>query len=153
MPTLEAGRELDALVAEKIFGWQRRPFECNAEQRVVVPPDWTDFSVDYWLGRDIYEHVPAYSTDIAAAWQVVERLRDLGCNHFSLEWEQPYDDRPRRDREADPQERPWLFAFNAPRHLSGSPSIGMPDPVVLHASTAPLAICYGALIAVGAAYP
>lgn len=139
--TMSAGRELDAIVAEKVMGFIP-----------VGPGEYWNSLVKWRTDRDYFEECQEFSTDIAAAWQVVERLQSLGCNHFSLDWEQPYDNRPRHEREADPQERPWLFAFNAPRHLSGSPSVGMPDPVVLHAPTAPLAICYGALIAVGVAY-
>jgi hypothetical protein len=46
------GRELDALIAEKVFK--------NLEPMDVVPL-----------------HIPHYSTDIAAAWLVVEKLREL----------------------------------------------------------------------------
>ena len=46
---MPAGRELDALVAEKVMGWDHYPSK--------------------------HEIVPAYSTDIAAAWEVVEKMR------------------------------------------------------------------------------
>ena len=48
---MNAGRELDALVAEKVFGWT----------------------------GGHYESLP-FSTDIAAAWEVVERLRSRGIS-------------------------------------------------------------------------
>jgi hypothetical protein len=72
MSDLDAGRELDALVAERVMGWQ-----------------WNDYTVNY--GNDDYRTVrglfdvkgsfdshdrfPEYSTDIAAAWRVVEKLK------------------------------------------------------------------------------
>ena len=46
MTTLQAGHELDALVAEKVMGWA--PGERGT---------------------------PAFSTSIAAAWEVVEKMR------------------------------------------------------------------------------
>lgn len=47
----EAGRELDALIAEKVMG---------------IPEDSPQMEFD---------GPPAYSTDIASAWQVVEKLQ------------------------------------------------------------------------------
>jgi hypothetical protein len=64
----QAGRELDALVAEKVFGtkvhWSegQRPVPCDGE------PYYTSDSENpggYYLNA-----LPAYSTDIAAAWAV-----------------------------------------------------------------------------------
>ncbi|HAM42103.1 MAG TPA: hypothetical protein DCP69_12450 [Candidatus Omnitrophica bacterium] len=66
---LPAGRELDALVAEKVMGW--------------TITAWA--SGEPWGNREIFEpsgrgphrkaaHVPTYSTDIAAAWEVVKKL-------------------------------------------------------------------------------
>lgn len=121
MPTLEAGRELDALVAEKIFGWQRRPFECNAEQRVVVPPGWTDFSSRYWWGKDINSQVPAYSTEIGAAWQVAECFDEVQL------WKGPHGWSCRMERGED-------------EHVQHGEA--------LRADTAPLAICRAALAAI-----
>lgn len=53
---IQAGREMDALIAEKITGF--KPVTMTAG----IPPHF------------IY---PQYSTDIAAAWQVIERLKKL----------------------------------------------------------------------------
>lgn len=66
--TIPAGRAMDALVAEKVMGLHR--------------------SMEQGLGEDVYEEwrnaegcrvrpygtLPNYSTDIAAAWEVVEKL-------------------------------------------------------------------------------
>lgn len=55
------GRALDAAVAERVMGWTG-----------------VDKALDDWTGiRDgnTWCVVPPYSTDLAAAWEVVERLR------------------------------------------------------------------------------
>ena len=52
---LEAGRELDALVAEKVFNYDGICQVAGCSER----------------------HDPRYSTDIAAAWLVVEKLQQL----------------------------------------------------------------------------
>lgn len=61
---MEAGRELDAVVAEKVMGWKKTPVDNYPWQ--MLPPDATELKV---------KSCPRYSTDIAAAWQVVERFR------------------------------------------------------------------------------
>jgi hypothetical protein len=61
---LNPGRELDALVAEKVMG---RRFTRHLCEPGTPPHEWVD------------SDVPEYSTDIAAAWGVVEKLRE----HFA----------------------------------------------------------------------
>lgn len=58
----EAGRELDALVAEKVMG------------RILIPDE-----VLKHTSATNFEDIPAYSTDISAAWQVVEKMLELGA--------------------------------------------------------------------------
>jgi hypothetical protein len=104
---MEAGREMDALVAELVMGWEKRVFGDG---------------VDYWHlpGGAICElDAPHYSTDIAAAWQVVEKLP------FSVYVEVRWDG---KNAEA------WFD--------SGSQTWEASAP------TAPLAICRAALLAV-----
>ncbi len=61
---MKAGRELDALVAEKVMGWQvHRDIARSNLPRFVRKPD----------GFDVV--LPAFSTDIAAAWEMVEEVR------------------------------------------------------------------------------
>lgn len=69
-------RRIDALVAEKVMGWVKKTAECNNEQVVLVPPDWTDLSVKRWLGHDLHELVPHYTTSWDAAGLVVEAMLD-----------------------------------------------------------------------------
>jgi hypothetical protein len=80
---VNAGRELDALVAEKVMGLTviRTPFV----PRDVTPrgTHFTDEAVTEW--RRTYPNsvevnrVSRYSTDMTAAWQMVGRLKEL--NH------------------------------------------------------------------------
>jgi hypothetical protein len=68
--TTKPGRELDALVAEKVMGWS----DCRFKDGRVVDG----------LGRDQYnktaQSIPHYSTDIAAAWLVVDGLMAQGLS-------------------------------------------------------------------------
>ncbi len=74
-PTHPAGRELDALVAERVMGWKR-----PTKKRDVT-----------WYRADGSgcgaENIPHYSTDISVAWQVVEKMC---ANNYSFDagsWE------------------------------------------------------------------
>lgn len=67
---MNAGRELDALVAEKVMGW--------TEVRPCPDEDMREYGEDLW-GRPPggplnSQNVSAYSTDIAAAWEVVDNI-------------------------------------------------------------------------------
>ena len=85
--SMKAGPELDKLVAEKVMGWvltQDGPGEGAWED---------DYSADYgrWMPSDspgagphAWETVPSYSTNIAAAWEVVEKVSELSDGHFTL---------------------------------------------------------------------
>ena len=67
-------RELDALVAEKVMGWQdARAFFPWPESGVMLD-NYAMMPPHGGAIRDI-AHVPHYSTDIAAAWEVWETLR------------------------------------------------------------------------------
>jgi len=72
---MKAGRKLDSLVSEKVFG-EKYPFDKKLK--------------DYyrpWVEDPIaYEPCPYYSSDIEAAWQVVEKLLSLLPNQdFHIE--------------------------------------------------------------------
>lgn len=63
MSDLPAGRELDALIAEKVMG-------LRIEHREP-----------YWTHSDPHQlPIPTYSTSIADAWEVVEKLRSDDFN-------------------------------------------------------------------------
>lgn len=65
---LEAGRELDALVAEKVMGYPKEIISINGS---VKSPNGD------WMVREIDE----YSTDISAAWEVAEKLGSFWIDH------------------------------------------------------------------------
>lgn len=63
---MKPGRELDALVAEKVMGWK-----YSQHAMTWYPPGL--HPAQNMLDHDIL----AFSTDIAAAWTVVEKLRNF----------------------------------------------------------------------------
>lgn len=102
--------KIDSLVAEKVMGWIKAPETSVLKSMWVVPP----------MGN-VYPKLPNFSTDIKAAWMVVEKLRADGY-YFCLD-------------EGDRGEYCCIFA----------------NPNVYRAEeeTAPLSICLAALEAVG----
>lgn len=116
---MEPGRELDALVAEKVMGlrveWgQDTPCpDCDEVGRYCGGRAWCS-PCRAWY----YSAYKDYSTDIAAAWEVVERLVAGGERHFVVE-----------------KAGAWLVRFREGDWLPGE--------------TAPHAICLAALRAVG----
>lgn len=111
---MNAGRELDALVAEKVMGWTFRTF-----------PEGVCPNVKHWYCGEQYVLMKPFSTDIAAAWRVVEKLVSDG-RVFIVKGD------GLRDGDFNPK---WtVLCDNHPR---------------TDAATAPLAICLAALQAVG----
>ncbi len=126
---MPAGRELDALVSEKVMGWVWIAFEIAHTTDVVRRPypgdSWdvqhgrrADFTEPIAYGWD--SNLPHYSTDIAAAWRVVDRRK--GEYTFILSYNQ--------------HEHTWWVCFDPVNHYEA------------RADTAPLAICRAALKAV-----
>lgn len=103
--TLQAGRELDAMVAERVMGWKVVGYvdawgECGPEEPMAEPgdhPAYVEECICEWVrqnnveyGKDpehgwIHGHswqclaiVPEHSTSVAAAWEVVEKMRERG---------------------------------------------------------------------------
>jgi hypothetical protein len=88
---LSPGCELDELIAEKIMGWTR--YDQHPSSRIQIDPELTRVSMQYFdqydylvdrrpwwvpLGSrliDATTEIPNYSTDISAAWELVEKLR------------------------------------------------------------------------------
>ena len=116
---MNAGRDLDALVAEQVFGCKiKHDTGFNFVQQKRLPTMYCQSAG--------HEHVnfPMYSTSISAAWEVVEKLmpRDivLAFNQTAKKWYLRYGDCHRNIKTDGPL-----------------------------ANTAPLAICLAALKAVG----
>lgn len=66
---LEAGRDLDVKIAERLFGWKH--LKIRGRGMTGNQPGF----------RSCMYLVPRYSTDIAAAWEVVKHFRGVaGCD-------------------------------------------------------------------------
>lgn len=87
---MKPGRELDVLIAEKIMGDVRGVEDYREYERLsgLVKPGVlcenslkaTVLSVKYAgpYGYGVGNFFPRYSTDIAAAWEVVEKFKNCG---------------------------------------------------------------------------
>jgi hypothetical protein len=155
---MNAGRELDALVAEKVMGtitWTHgkafvtQPNGCRSlgiavfpngvDERFVIRDgnangNWSRGDGNRWMT----EALPHYSTDIAAAWQVVEFLQ--------REW----------DRLDEKESQFWRFEDCHPHGWIARviwPHDGEAEIASVDADTAPLAICLAALAACGVEVP
>ncbi len=121
----EAGRELDAVVAAKVMGLQvyqatEDDMIFTLEREFVQAGDYC-YDVEHHMTR----LVPAYSTSIEAAWQVVERMIEQKYTYyvggFGTEHEADF----------------WMWNDDVGKCVAIAP-------------TAPHAICLAALAAVGA---
>ncbi len=66
MSETPAGRELDALVAEKVMGWK-----AGTVEHFASIPDTEEHASTHGL-------LPRYSTDMNAAWEIVRALQKRG---------------------------------------------------------------------------
>lgn len=81
---MQAGREMDALVAERVMGWDRDVMGCLGAPKGAKEYDTQCHSwIGAWDENGNPNFLPHYSTDIAAAWQVVEWMKDW---NFTLDW-------------------------------------------------------------------
>lgn len=71
---MNPGRELDALIAEKVLGW-------SWDEKTAISPSGSRNAVK---AGDPFWWLPEYSIDIAAAWEVVEKMKQLDFN-FTLQ--------------------------------------------------------------------
>lgn len=128
---LKPGRELDALIAEKVMGLRYYP-PGNSATCIVETPGW------YSPGQSrVVESLPAYSTSIAAAWEVVEKLTGSGDCTFQMARNTVL---PKEHRKDDPGT--WarfevMFGYAGGRGARAE------------AATAPHSICLAALKAIG----
>ena len=73
MSNLQAGPELDALIAEKVMGLKLRKKKVpNGHGHPAAHYNLVDF---WYSDHEKIGHLPHYSTDISAAWQVMEKLK------------------------------------------------------------------------------
>ena len=103
---MPAGREMDALIAENVMGYQ-----WGYKHAFSTLPTWSKNGIVVTLGD--------YSTDISAAWEVVEKLRGKRVMEISIT-----------------KKSFWCTVYATGRNINEK------------ADTAPLAICRAALLAV-----
>jgi len=108
-----APREIDRLIAEQVMGWTNLSV---AGTRFGTTPEGKSHSI-----------VPQYSTDLSAAWEVVEKLRQVGYQG-GINWS-----------DSEPEYECAFGSSNVPPHERQS----------CRAETASLAICLAALQIVG----
>ena len=82
---MKPGREMDALVAEKVMGWRRRTEEDTAKGDLDPELGPWFFDADGCLAD-----VPFYSTDISAAMEAFAQMKDYRGLHWSIEWIHPW---------------------------------------------------------------
>lgn len=127
---MPAGEEIDALIAEHVFG-DKKPTQALDANHVMLSMigvthpytsaggSWT--GVAYWEEGDIPRWVAKnYSTDIAAAWEVVDKLYGITLVRHKVFWHCIFDKSTEGERDED--------------YMQGD--------------TVPLAICRAALLAV-----
>jgi hypothetical protein len=77
---LQAGPELDALVAEKVMGWSK-PIVVEVDGRPVFfgdprqEADGLSVSTTYRMRIEGLAPLPHFSADIAAAWEVARKMK------------------------------------------------------------------------------
>lgn len=128
---MEAGRELDALVAEKVMGYE--VFRSDHAE-YVQGRDWADPGEPLYYPDGIERQaatVPEYSTDIAAAWPIAQKLG------LALV--------PQSDGDGFR----WLATDVHAVNYSNVITVEPKDGTEYSADTAPHAICLAALRAVG----
>lgn len=124
MANLHPGREMDALVAEKVMGWKWRG--SSHSPATLLPSEWDGVA---WGSATPTGFVRPYSTNIEAAWEVFEKLiairpdLDLGKRHVEAD---------------DGESYPYLWAVIRRDAWSAEEYVGWGE-------TAPEAICRAAL--------
>lgn len=78
--SMEPGRELDCLVAEKVMGykvsfWSLHLAEDGSKEE-LIPNNLGDCALQVMYKDNIWQCIPSYSTDISAAWEVRQRIHD-----------------------------------------------------------------------------
>lgn len=137
---LKAGRELDALIAEKVMGWRKAldaPVDAHLRWPEPIQAGWLWYNPDRSPCPFEYT-IPNYSTDIKDAWQVVEKLTAWDARQVPLYWfKLNYDNN-----------ECWDVGFCRVEGHEDYSLDGWHWHTVQHFSEVPLAICLAALKAV-----
>jgi hypothetical protein len=122
---MQAGRNTDALIAEMVMRY------LNVGRRTLGNAGTMLF---YEKDGDEFRLVPKFSTDIAAAWEVIERIREID------EYWCPYIHWDDDDGEGNPM---WVVSFNYFGEDESQFKVAEAQD-----KSAPVAICRAALLAV-----
>lgn len=145
MNDLKPGRELDALIAEKVMGLTLETEigfkfieDGKEKQSWGNSPEYTRMKCENYKELGLYAELieqkiaPHYSTDISAAWEVVEKLTEQFSEHEVV---------VQQDKSSGHKVRWWVtFSGNRMSEL-GKPLWSVYDSL-------PMAICLAALKAV-----
>ena len=129
---MPAGREMDVLIAEKVMGY------TLSELSLPAYPKYKLFDIESGEFSGYVKEVPHYSTNLAAAWEVVKRMPIP----FKLEkcWEKAYQIGPEG----------WSACWCTDADCEGcNENSRCTNGDDAWAETAPLAICRAALKAMG----
>lgn len=148
---MPAGREMDALVAEHIFGyrWVQAPKHdakgpLPEQGRVLAPPDLPEDMI-HWppigvVGPHFFTAVHRWSERIESAWKLVEHFRDASPRRAILNDGTYYQPRFEiQTGDGGHNGPPFFCAFELPGGIDSRCAWG---------DTAPLAICRAALMTV-----
>jgi hypothetical protein len=124
---MEAGRDMDALVAEKAMGWTRCRIPTQSKDD-PLPRGWNIGKGSGWEAKNC---TPQFSTDIAAAWRVVLHEMNKGsCPNL-----------------VNDDNGHWALSFVGVNNIPCTTQTSFVDDPRLWCDTASLAICRAALLA------
>lgn len=93
--------EIDALIAEKVMGWKWvKRTDLNRDPKHPGFTSWTRYlakeplaewqvlaETELPIESNLGVGIPEYSTDISAAWLVVEKIKNIGTRGFQMNYE------------------------------------------------------------------
>lgn len=127
---MKAGRKLDALIAERVMGWRLEDYG-EGSIYFYAPRGTCGASCDHHLHL-----LPEFSTDIADAWSVVEKMKaDKGFISITFYEDYPNKRTPSQGMDGPPYKAHWSVSGLGIGYQEGK----------IAADTAPHAICLAAL--------
>ena len=138
---MKAGRELDVLVAEKVMGLIVSNKKNGSGVSYITPKEGECYAKGADTITDgmgwVHELCPLYSTDISAAWRVVEHFKSLGKELQIVSF-------------SGSDEQQWSVSnCNCESMFYGGWEGTGAGEITVFSDTAPHAICLAALEAVG----
>ena len=145
--TLPASRELDKMVAEKVMGWTKISTYHKKGKQGYENGKWKVELIPIYYGHtdcddiEIVSDIPSYSSDIGAAWTVLEKMIQRIENDVTRQFcFHP----PMCDLNQDIKYK-WYVFYDLNRQVKNDE---WRDSDCVYANSAPLAICRAALAVV-----